>query len=152
MKNNTAIFVAAVLIFFARTFEFQSADYSTSAFIAVIFGGISWALDNVLTRVANPRGAVGLSAAWTPRLLFGWIVSLIIVIADSLANTYAYTKSFPQFFASIWAAAFAYSVLAVAVTFVKTYKFNQKAIVSPVAFAIVAVLLNSLMLYVFVFV
>ena len=92
-----------------------------------------------------------LSAQWTPYLLFGWIISLIIVILDNLSNTIVYTKTFAQFFMGSVNAAIAYSVLAVIVTFVKTYKFDYKAINLPAAYAIGATLLNSVMLWLFVF-
>jgi hypothetical protein len=151
-KNSPAILVATVLIFLARALEFQKkSDILDTAALASLFGAISWGLDRIVTRLVMSKGAAGLSVDWVPHLLFGWIVSLIIVILDNLSNTILYTKTFPQFFIGIANAVIVYSVLAVLVTFVKAKKFDHKTITLPVAYVMSAVLLNSVMLYLFIF-
>jgi len=151
-KNSPAILGATVLTFLARSLEFQKEnDILGSALIAFVFGGISWGLDSFVTRLVKSGAATPLSAQWTPHLLFGWIASLVIVILDSLSNTFVHTISFPQFFMGVVNAVIAYSGLAIIVTFVKTYKFDRGTISSPAAYVICAALLNSTMLYFFIF-
>jgi hypothetical protein len=151
-KNAPAILVATILIFVARALEFQSEnDLFSSAFVAGVFGVITSVVDYFATRLGKSQGAPGVSAQWAPYLLFGWIISLIIVILDILSNTFLHTKTFSEWLSGIVSGVIAYSVLAVIGTFAKAHKYDHKAINLPVAYALVAVLLNSVMLYFFIF-
>jgi hypothetical protein len=153
-KNSPAILVSIVLIFVARAIELQGVDidFLSCTLLVVVFAAIAYVLDQGAKKLLKSKDPTDLSTDWMPYLLFGFIISLAILILDSLLSISPLsTWSLVSFLSPIWAA-IAYSLLATIVTLIKANKLDHRRLSHPASYLICAAVLNSVMLYVFLFV
>jgi hypothetical protein len=153
-SNSFLIIVATVALFIARAFHLKFGELLGTTAIALIFAGIGFVLDRLIDRLRRDgegSQAGVLSLKWTPYLLFGWIVSLSLVILDVVFNFSISTPRLVFYFGGLIPSILIFSLLAAVLTVVKAKQFDGHDIAFPYAYVGVAAIVNAVMLYLFVF-
>ncbi len=157
MKANApGILLATVLVFLARALFFQKEiDPISNSLIAAAFGIIGFILRYGVKYVAKPFGKVPdtetLSTKWTSNLVLGCILALVLVNIDGLSNMYLGTPSVPNFLLSPFFAAVVIALFATILTLVKSAETGAERIPYPWLYATTSLIVNSFLIFGFVY-